>query len=214
MKKSFKSKIICKLIYVFIAYIVFCITFLFHEYGHSVMAAIFKIKSNPFAIHYSFKPFLMGTHEDVNYAKVFKNYQGILIASAGIFINLILASLFSFIILFNKKISSSKLFFFISYAFLFFNVCDLFNYLTIRNIFPEGDIAIMLKFGFSHQILLISGIAISILFIFLLFKPIQNQFYKAFLLKNQKDKKKASIKIIIIFILVQLGTLYNNFFMY
>ena len=72
----------------------------------------------------------------------------------------------------------------------------------------------MIKFGFPHSILLISGIAISIFFTFLLFKPIQNRLYKTFLLKKQKDRKKASIRIVVIFILVQLGALYNNFFMY
>jgi len=112
---------------------------------------LFGIKERIFDIHYSYLPFLLGIEEKVDYELValLPSWQGILISGAGL-----LANLFSAILgMFCLWLIKNRSLVFASFAFVYFNISDWFNYLIIRNIIVRGDIAHMIRFGFPSTIL-------------------------------------------------------------
>jgi membrane-associated protease RseP (regulator of RpoE activity) len=149
-----------------------CVSILCHEWGHSAMAWFFGIKPHIWDIHYSWKPFMLGVSENVDYAKValLPGWQGVLISFAGPFMNFTWAVVsFVLLALVYKRVSRWVNLFL--YAMHFWSVNDWFNYFTLRNIIPRGDIAHMIQFGFPHIVLLVGGLASSAIFLYMLFGP-------------------------------------------
>ncbi|MGD9107637.1 MAG: site-2 protease family protein [Gammaproteobacteria bacterium] len=199
---------------ILIAYVTLCIGILLHEWGHSTMAFIFGLKSNPFNIHYSHRLFMLGISEHVDYQKaaLLMPWKAILISAAGPLVNFILIILsLIFVNLLYKKANAWITFIF--YCFYFWNMNEWFNYLIIRDIFPRGDVAHMIKFGMPHWILLLIGILTGVGFLYLLFKKVNIKLFSAFKL-TPAQSKKFTRTIIIVFIVTQGITLYNDLFMY
>ncbi|MFC1841511.1 site-2 protease family protein [Candidatus Dependentiae bacterium] len=197
-----------------IAYATLLVSILFHEWGHSITAFIFGIKSNPFDIQYSYKPFFMGISENVNcnLAATLPSWQAILIAFAGLLVNFIFA-LLSFIILRFSYKKISKWASLIFYCLFFWNVNDWLGYMVVRNIFPRDDIANMITFGFPHAALLAIGLITSAVFLYMLFYSANKILFDTFDL-DYKNQKKILRAIIITIIVTQLVILYNSLFMY
>lgn len=200
-----------KIIIFTVGYVIFCISTLLHEWAHSLTAVIFGVKKNIFDIHYSYLPFLMGIDEKINYDLVrsLPNWKSILIAASGLIINGLLAIL-SLVAIKHCQRKISVLFWF---AFAFFNISDWVNYLTFRTILLRGDTYHMVQFGFNYSILFIFGLISSTIFVYLLFNSALQQTNNT-LYKNAADKDSFFYTIIIIFILMQLGALFNALIMY
>lgn len=200
-----------KIIFFIFAYLIFCISTLFHEWAHSFGAVIFGIKKNIFEIKYSTLPFLMGIEEKINYFQVeqLPAWQAILICAAGLISNGLLA-IISLLAITRCKKPIPILFWF---TIAFFNISDWVNYLTIRTIFLRGDTANMVKYGFNYSILLIGGVLSSIFFMYLLFGPALKR-SSDIVFQTSKDKKKFLKTVLIIFLLMQIGELYNDLTMY
>ncbi|OYD17636.1 hypothetical protein CH333_00015 [candidate division WOR-3 bacterium JGI_Cruoil_03_44_89] len=120
-----------------------------HEWGHSLTATVFGVKSHPFDIHYT--PFLFGIDENVNYGEVAKlpGWQGVAIAAAGPFVNFLFACLSLILLLkfpWQSTVCHRTLLFFL-YSLAFFNVGLWSNYTVIRGIVPRGDMANIVRFG-------------------------------------------------------------------
>ncbi|WP_026887879.1 site-2 protease family protein [Clostridium beijerinckii] len=208
--ERFKKRII---IYV-TAYITLCITTILHEMGHSIAAYFFKIKNNPFDIIYSTKLFMLGTSENVDYDKVSKliKYKAVLISSAGLIVNFIVAvSLIILLIVFYKKFN--KFIYFALYSFLFWNINEFFNYFVIRNIFLRGDVANIVTYGIPHILVLILGIGSSLILVYFLFSKVNKNLFRSFDLTIYQNIN-LSKKIALIFIICQVVTLYNALFSY
>jgi len=200
-----------KLVCFIAAYVIFCLSTLFHEWAHSFAAVIFGIKKNILDIQYSYLPFLMGIEEKVDYAlvKALPSWQSILISAGGLISN----GLFAIISLVAISLCKRPVSILTWFAIAFFNISDWFNYLTFRTIFLRGDTANMVEYGFNNLTLLIGGIFSSILFVYLLFGPAlrgtSNITFKAI-----EDKKSFLRTAVIVFIFMQIGELYNDLTMY
>ncbi len=188
-----------------------------HEWSHSLVAVIFDVKSNILDITYSSHPLMLGIHEKVDYDLVatLPGWQGILISFAGLAANLLFIILTLPLIMTASKTRLSKKpnFLFFTYIFAFWNICEWFNYMVIRNIFPRGDIANMIQFGFPHSALLILGIVTSITFFYLLFGPERKQFSK---ISGFSDLAQRVVLYTLLstFVIYQAVILYNSLFMY
>ena len=198
-----------KIIYVVISYIALCLSILLHEWAHSLSAVLFGVKHNIFDIHYSV--IFLGIHEKVDYQLVasLSQWQAILIAGSGLIVNGFTAILGLCLLRFCKKPLTA----FMVFAFTFFNISEWFNYFVIRNIFPRGDIAHMMQFGFPHSILLIVGIVSSLFFFYQLFFPARNYINTHFIQSSVAQVKILRI-MIVTFFLTQLITLFNDLVMY
>ena len=198
-----------KLFYVVISYIVLYASTLFHELAHSLLAVLFGIKHKIFDIHYTYST--LGIHENVDYQLVatLPDWQGILIAGSGLIVNGFAIILGFCLLRFCKKMLSA----FIVFAFIFCNVAVWVNYFVIRNSFPRGDIEHMIQFGMPHSILLSIGIVSSLFFIYLLFFPARKYINTQFVYSEATQKNKLRI-MIVIFIIFQCVSLFNDLFMY
>lgn len=210
-EKCILNNTIKKFIVFISAYLIFCISTLFHEWAHSLAAVIFGIKKNVFDIQYSYLPFLMGIEEKVNYTVVdqLPAWQSILISGAGLISNGLLA-IISLIAITRCKKPISTL---IVFTFAFFNISDWFNYLTIRTVFLRGDTANLVKYGFNYSILWVGGLLSSIFFIYMLFGPAL-KYTSNIAFQKSEDKKSFLKTVLIVFIFMQIGELYNDLVMY
>jgi len=200
------------ILYAVFAYIILCFGTLCHEWAHSLFAVIFGVKSNVFDIHYSYMPLFIGINENVDYNLVamLPHWQGILIAFAGLLVNFLFASgaLILIIGFPHSKLLKYRWSFFFFYTLAFWNTIEWFNYMVIRNIFPSGDIAHMLRFDFSHTILLVTGILTSIGFLYLIFSSARLRFNEKFELSSH-GQNVLLYNLIIIFVIGQsLTTLF------
>lgn len=200
-----------------IATIAMYINTLCHEWGHSVAATVFGVKSHPFDIHYT--PFLFGIEENVNYSKVAElpGWQGVTIAAAGPFINFFFACLsLIFLLKFHWQgtIGHRTLLFFF-YSLAFFSIGLWSNYTIIRGIVPRGDMANIVRFGsIPPWVIWVPGIITSAIFLMLFFGPVRVQFCKAFNLVSQRAKV-VQIMIVAFFFLMYGGSIiYNYLFKY
>lgn len=200
-----------KWFYFVLAYFVFCTTVLFHEWGHSLAAVLFGVKENMFDIHYSFLPFLMGISEKVDYQHVatLANWLGVVVAGAGLLVNFISALVFLLLLQFFKK----SFFVVTAFFFVFFNISAWCNYTTIRVLFLRDDMAHMVQFGFPYPLLVVLGFFSSAFLLYLLFGPARRQINVHFALSTQRQKVVLN-RMIILFIVMQLGQLYNALMMY
>jgi hypothetical protein len=170
--------------YALVAYLVLCLNTLCHEWAHSLAAVALGVKANVLDIHYSYRPFLIGIDENVDYGLVARlpGWQGVLIAFAGPLVNLLFASVALLLTISypNSSVVRSRLSFFVFFELAFWSSTEWFNYMVIRNIFPAQDIANMIRFGFPHALLLVIGILTSGGFLYLLFGPARRRFNEKF----------------------------------
>lgn len=200
-----------------IATIAMYINTLSHEWAHSFMASIFKIKSNPFDIHYT--PFLFGIDEKIDYSRVseLKSWKGALISLAGPLSNFIFAC-FSIILILSlhwrsNMFNRSLLFFFYSLA--FFGIGGWSNYTIIRGIKPRGDIANFLQYAsIPAWTVYITGIITTAILLFLFFGPVRVKFCEAFNLITSTNKALQLIIVIFFFLMYQGSVIYNFLFKY
>jgi hypothetical protein len=178
--------------YGLVTYLVLCLNTLCHEWAHSLAAVALRVKANVLDIHYSYRPFLIGIDENVDYGLVARlpGWQGVLIAFAGPLVDLLFASVALLLIISypTSSVVRSRLGFFVFYTLAFWSSNEWFNYLVIRNIFPAQDIANMIRFGFPHAILLVVGILSSVGFLYLLFGPARRRFNEKFGLSSLAQK--------------------------
>ncbi len=202
---------------VIIAYFSLIIMILCHEWSHSLAAVAFGVKTNVFDITYSSHQLMFGIHEKINYDLVatLPGWQGILISFAGLMFNLVSICITLLLIATSLKtnLSSFPNLFFVVYIFAFWNICEWFNYLVIRNIFPRGDISNMIQFGFPRSVLLVLGIVVSVIFVYFLFGPAMSQLSKTLGFSSLEQKRMLYI-LLITFTISQVGTTYNDAFMY
>lgn len=200
-----------KLACLIMAYIIFCLSTLFHEWAHSLAAVIFGVKNNIFDIQYSYLPFLMGIEEKIDYSlvKALPSWQSILISAAGLISNGLLAIISLVAVHFCKSVIPILIWF----AIAFFNISDWFNYLTFRAVFLRGDTANMVHYGFNYRVLLIGGIMTSVTFTYLLFGPALKR-TSHIVFKNTADQKSFLYTVLITFAFMQIGELYNDLAMY
>jgi membrane-associated protease RseP (regulator of RpoE activity) len=188
-----------------------------HEWGHSLAATIFGVKSHPFEIHYT--PFLFGIDENVNYSQVaaLPGWQGVIIAAAGPLINFIFACLsLIFLIRFRWRSTTGHralLFFFYSLA--FFAIGGWSNYTIIRGIVPRGDIANIVRFGsIPPRVIWIPGVITSIIFLVFFFGPARLKFCQAFNLTTRRAQLTQVIIVAFFFLMYQGSVIYNYLFKY
>ncbi|MGB4239412.1 MAG: site-2 protease family protein [Candidatus Hydrothermia bacterium] len=188
-----------------------------HEWGHSLTATVFGVKSHPFDIHYT--PFLFGIDEKVNYDKVAElpAWQGVAIAAAGPVVNFLFACLsLIFLLRFRwpSTIGHRTLLFFL-YSLAFFSIGGWFNYTIIRGIVPRGDIANIVSFGsIPSWAIWLPGIITSIIFLLLFFGPASVKFCQTF---NLMGKKAQLVEVVIVasfFLMYQGSVIYNYLFKY
>jgi membrane-associated protease RseP (regulator of RpoE activity) len=188
-----------------------------HEWGHSLTATIFGVKSHPFDIHYT--PFLFGIDENVNYNKVAElpGWQRVTIAAAGPFVNCFFVCLsLIFLLKFHWQSTighRSLLFFFYSLA--FFGIGEWSNYTVIRGIVPRGDIANIVRFGsIPPWLIWVPGIITSVIFLVLFFGPARLEFCKVFNLTTQRAQIVQAIIVVFFFVMYQGSIIYNYLFKY
>lgn len=187
-------------LYAIVAYLILCFSTLCHEWAHSLAAVTFGVKSNAFDIHYSYMPFFIGIHENVDYKLVagLPGWQGVLIAFAGLLVNFLFASAALILIIGfpNSRVLRSRWSFLSFFALAFWNSNEWFSYMVIRNIFPSGDIVHMLRFGFPHTILLVVGILTSVGFLYFIFGPARRCFNEIFGFSSLAQSRLFRILII------------------
>jgi len=188
-----------------------------HEWGHSLTATVFGVKSHLFDIHYT--PFLFGIDEKVNYDQVAElpAWQGVTIAAAGPVVNFLFACLsLIFLLRFRwpSTIGHRTLLFFL-YSLAFFSIGGWFNYTIIRGIVPRGDIANIVSFGsIPSWAIWLPGIITSIIFLLLFFGPASVKFCQTF---NLMGKKAQLVEVVIVasfFLMYQGSVIYNYLFKY
>lgn len=170
--------------YVLVAYLVLGLADYCHEWAHSLAAVALGVKSNVLDIRYSYRPFFIGIDENVDYGLVARlpGWQGVLIAFAGLLVNVLFASVALLLTIRypNSRVVRSRLSFFLFFWLAWWDSTEWFNYMVIRNIFPHGDVANMIRFGFPHAILLVVGILTSVGFLYLIFGPARRRFNEKF----------------------------------
>jgi len=188
-----------------------------HEWGHSLTATIFGVKSNPLEIHYT--PFLLGIDEKVDYNRVAElpGWQGVMIAAAGPLVNFIFACLsLIFLLRFNWRSTTwprAWLFFFYSLA--LFAISGWLNYTIIRGIVPRGDIANIVRFGsIPPWVIWVPGIITSIIFLVLFFGPARIRFCQAFNLVSKRAQVVQATIVIFFFLMYQGSVIYNYLYKY
>ena len=188
-----------------------------HEWGHSLTATIFGVKTHPFDIHYT--PFLLGIDENVDYSKVAElpGWQGVTIAAAGPFVNFLFACLSLIFLLkfyWQNTIGRRALLFFF-YSLAFFGIGGWSNYTIIRGIVPRGDMANIVRFGsIPPMVIWIPGIITSAIFLVLFFGAVRAKFCRAFNLVTQRAKVVQVITVAFFFLMYQGSVIYNYLFKY
>ncbi|HEV2680523.1 MAG TPA: hypothetical protein VGV14_08480 [Rhodanobacter sp.] len=125
------------------------IAFFSHEYAHSFTAWLLGFKMNPWLLHFGTLSFsnviaMMQVNENVDYDLIYAqghNYLAALIGFAGFGIGNVLLYVLCRVILAARKISLTPMWRLFFFWLCLMNVGNFYDYIPIRTIDPQGDIA-------------------------------------------------------------------------